>query len=548
MLDQIDLDRKLSKRDYRRRLPELQARLYDMEQALLEAQLPVLLLFEGWAGTAKARTISVLTRRLDPRGLRVHPIAPPRTYESQYPWLYRFWLKIPSYGQLAIYDRSWYREILNERTRGEPDLQQWRDRLEDVVSFERQLADDGAVLIKFWLHISKKEQARRFDELLEDKLTAWRVTDEDHWQHRHYEQIATAVEDLIARTDTAIAPWHLIPSTDKYYARIAVMETILKALEARLGRPSVALDEHDSSDVFDSSGASFRRVRAALISARRATPPTAPATAPTPQPGPTMLALRNGSIAVTMPDLVRTESGILQRVDLSLKLDEKTYSRSLKRYQARLHLLGYEAYRKERPIVLLFEGWDAAGKGGAIQRVTEELDPRSYVVHAIAAPIGEDKIHHYLYRFWRRLPSRGQIAIFDRSWYGRVLVERVEGFARMEEWQRAYAEINEFERQLVEFGMIVCKFWVHISPEEQMQRFEERQSVPYKSWKLTDEDWRNREKWPLYEEAANEMLQRTSTPAAPWTIIESEDKRYGRVKVLNTVVQRLEAELGTIKL
>ncbi len=548
MLDQIDLDRKLSKRDYRRCLPELQARLYDMEQALLEAQLPVLLLFEGWAGTAKARTISVLTRRLDPRGLRVHPIAPPRTYESQYPWLYRFWLKIPSYGQLAIYDRSWYREILNERTRGEPDLQQWRDRLEDVVSFERQLADDGAVLIKFWLHISKKEQARRFDELLEDKLTAWRVTDEDHWQHRHYEQIATAVEDLIARTDTAIAPWHLIPSTDKYYARIAVMETILKALEARLGRPSVALDEHDSSDVFDSSGASFRRVRAALISARRATPPTAPATAPTPQPGPTMLALRNGSIAVTMPDLVRTESGILQRVDLSLKLDEKTYSRSLKRYQARLHLLGYEAYRKERPIVLLFEGWDAAGKGGAIQRVTEELDPRSYVVHAIAAPIGEDKIHHYLYRFWRRLPSRGQIAIFDRSWYGRVLVERVEGFARMEEWQRAYAEINEFERQLVEFGMIVCKFWVHISPEEQMRRFEERQSVPYKSWKLTDEDWRNREKWPLYEEAANEMLQRTSTPAAPWTIIESEDKRYGRVKVLNTVVQRLEAELGTIKL
>jgi polyphosphate kinase 2 (PPK2 family) len=547
MLDQIDLDLKLSKRDYRRRLPELQARLYDMEQALLEAQLPVLLLFEGWAGTAKARTISVLTRRLDPRGLRVHPIAPPRTFESQYPWLYRFWLKIPSYGQLAIYDRSWYREILNERTHGEHDLQQWRSRLEDVVSFERQLADDGAVLLKFWLHISKKEQARRFDELLEDKLTAWRVTDEDHWQHRHYEQISTAVEDLIARTDTAIAPWQIIPSTDKYYARIAVIESVLAALEARLGRPSVALDEQDASDVFDSSGASFRRVRAALISARRAIPPSAPAMAPTPQPGPTTLALRNGAAAL-MPAPLRTESGILQRVDLSLKLDEKTYSRSLKRYQARLHLLGYEAYRNERPVVLLFEGWDAAGKGGAIQRVTEELDPRSYVVHAIAAPVGEDKIHHYLYRFWRRLPPRGQIAIFDRSWYGRVLVERVEGFARQDEWQRAYAEINEFERQLVEFGTIVCKFWVHISPEEQMRRFEERQSVPYKSWKLTDEDWRNREKWPLYEEATNEMLQRTSTPAAPWTIIESEDKRYGRVKVLSTVVQRLEAELGTIKL
>ena len=242
------------------------------------------------------------------------------------------------------------------------------------------------------------------------------------------------------------------------------------------------------------------------------------------------------------------EMGMLQRADLSLRLDEKAYSRKLKKLQAKLHLLGYEAYRQGRPVVLVFEGWDAAGKGGAIQRVTEELDPRSYVVHAIAAPAGEDKVHHYLYRFWRRLPPRGQIAIFDRSWYGRVLVERIEGFARHDEWQRAYAEINEFERQIVEFDTIVCKFWIQISPEEQLRRFEERQSVPYKSWKLTDEDWRNREKWSLYEEATNEMLLRTSTPSAPWSVVESEDKRYGRIKVLRTIVQRLEAELGEIKI
>jgi polyphosphate kinase 2 (PPK2 family) len=235
---------------------------------------------------------------------------------------------------------------------------------------------------------------------------------------------------------------------------------------------------------------------------------------------------------------------MLQRVDLSLKLEEHAYARKLKKLQAKIHLLGYEAYRQGRPVVLVFEGWDAAGKGGAIQRVTQELDPRSYVVHAIAAPAGEDKAHHYLYRFWRRLPPRGQIAIFDRSWYGRVLVERVEGFARLDEWQRAYAEINEFERQLVEFGTIVCKFWMQISPDEQLRRFEERQSVPYKSWKLTDEDWRNREKWDEYERAVCDMIDRTSTEIAPWTLVEANDKYYARIKVLKTLCERIEKALG----
>ncbi|GAB4111099.1 MAG: hypothetical protein Fur005_26190 [Roseiflexaceae bacterium] len=549
MLDQIDLDRALSKREYHRRLPGLQARMYDMEQALLEAQLPVLLLFEGWAGTSKARMISILTRRLDPRGLRVHPITPPSPDDQHYPWLHRFWLKIPSYGQLAIFDRSWYRELLADRTDGPADPHRWRSRLEDVVSFERQLTDDGAVVIKFWLHISKKEQKERFDKLLSKKLTAWRVTDEDRRQHRHYEQISIALEDMLARTDTAATPWHIVPATDKYYARVAVLETVLAALEARLGRPAISPEDLHGDEGFDSSGASFRRAREALISARRSTvaAPVEPAgevktdlllTMP-------MMPAMNGASYIPAPP--RTE-GLLGRVDLSLKLDSKTYEHRLKRLQAKLHWVGINTFRQQRPVVIVFEGWDAAGKGGAIQRVTEELDPRSYVVHAIAAPSGEDKVRHYLYRFWRRLPQRGQIAIFDRSWYGRVLVERIEGFAKPHEWQRAYAEINDFERQLVEFGAIICKFWMHISPEEQLRRFEERQSVPYKSWKLTDEDWRNREKWPHYTEAADEMLRRTSTPAAPWTIVESEDKRYGRIKVLSTLVQRLEGELGEIKL
>jgi polyphosphate kinase 2 (PPK2 family) len=251
----------------------------------------------------------------------------------------------------------------------------------------------------------------------------------------------------------------------------------------------------------------------------------------------------NGSLAGLQPT-----TGALASVDLTLRLEQKEYEQKLARLQAKIHLLGFEVYSQKRPVVLVFEGWDAAGKGGTIKRITEKLDPRGYVVHAIAAPSGDDKARHYLYRFWRRLPQRGAIAIFDRSWYGRVLVERVEGFARSDEWQRAYAEINEFERQLIEFGTIICKFWVHLSPEEQLRRFEERQTVPYKAWKLTDEDWRNREKWPQYEQAADEMLTRTSTPAAPWTIVESEDKRYGRIKALQTVVRRLEDELGKVKL
>jgi polyphosphate kinase 2 (PPK2 family) len=494
--------------------------------------VPVVVIFEGWAGTSKARTIGVLTRRLDPRGLRVHSITPPRTYEKQYPWLYRFWLKIPAYGQLAIFDRSWYREMLAERLGEGGSQARWRERCEDAVAFERGLAADGAVIVKHWLHISRREQDRRFKALLKDPLTAYQVTDEDRRQHRHYDDYAAAVEDLIARTGTPAAPWHVVPATDKYYARVAVLQTVLGALEARLGRRAMVIDDEDRAEGLDDTGAAFahggpQSNGATVVVAR---PPIVPAPA-------------------AQTAVARTEAArILRRVDLSLRLDEKEYARQLKRLQAQLHILGLELYRQQRPAVLVFEGWDAAGKGGAIQRLTAELDPRAYIVHAIAAPSGDDKQRHYLYRFWRRLPPRGQVAIFDRSWYGRVLVERVEGFARPDEWRRAYAEINEFERQLVDFGAIVCKFWIHLSPDEQLRRFQARQNVPYKAWKLTEEDWRNREKWPLYEEAVDEMLLRTSTPAAPWTIIESEDKRYGRAKVLRTVAQRLEAELGKVNL
>ena len=239
---------------------------------------------------------------------------------------------------------------------------------------------------------------------------------------------------------------------------------------------------------------------------------------------------------------------VLSTLDLAKTIDDEDYTQRLAKLQAKLYLLGLTAYKKKRPVILVFEGWDAAGKGGTIKRITEPLDPRSYVVHSIAKPEGDDKQHHYLYRFWRRLPRAGQVGIFDRSWYGRVLVERVEGFARTDEWQRAYAEINEFERQLVDFGAIILKFWLHVSPEEQLRRFEERQSVRYKAWKLTDEDWRNREKWDQYEQAVDDMVLRTSTPYAPWTLVASENKHYGRIQSIRELVRRMEDELGKVKL
>src|SRR5579884_522233 len=235
---------------------------------------------------------------------------------------------------------------------------------------------------------------------------------------------------------------------------------------------------------------------------------------------------------------------MLETIDLGKKLDREAYVRELTRRQIQLRELGYQVYVQKRPVVLVFEGWDAAGKGGAIKRITEKLDPRGYVVYPISAPQGEDKTRHYLYRFWRRLPERGQIAVFDRSWYGRVLVERVEGFAREEEWKRGFREINSFERQLRGFGTIVAKFWVHISREEQLRRFEERKEIGYKAWKLTDEDWRNRDKWDAYEEAVEEMLVKTSTRSAPWTLVAGNDKNWARVKVLSTLVETLSKELG----
>jgi polyphosphate kinase 2 (PPK2 family) len=231
---------------------------------------------------------------------------------------------------------------------------------------------------------------------------------------------------------------------------------------------------------------------------------------------------------------------VLHNVDLSQQLNEKQYQKRVTEEQLRLRRLHFRMYERRTPALALFEGWDAAGKGGAIKRLTETLEPRGFTVSSFSAPRGEEQTHHYLWRFWRALPRAGHLGIFDRSYYGRVLVKRVEGFCSEEEWRRAFREINEFEAHQASFVMVIQKFWLHISKEEQARRFRDRERDPFRSYKLTPEDWRNRARWPEYLAAAEEMLARTSTPQAPWTVVEAEDKYFARVKVLKTLADALE--------
>ena len=501
MLENINLKRKLSREEYKLALPSIQQRLYDLEKASWDHGMATVIVFEGWDASGKGTAIAALTQRLDPRGFKLHPVTAPRTYEQQRPWLWRFWLKVPDRGEMVIFDRSWYLRVLDERVEGAIPEKAWRDAYRDIVEFERTLADDGVAIVKFFLHISRKEQKERFRAIEADPLEAWRVTDADWARYKKYEQYLAATEEMLELTESEFAPWTIVEATSKWYARKKIFETIVSVMEKRLGAeapPRVEIPAEVAKDA---------------------------------------------DLRAAMESLGGGEALMLETLDLTRKLDREAYVREVTARQIQLRELGYQVYLQKRPAIILFEGWDAAGKGGAIKRVTEKLDPRGYVVYSIAAPQGEDKTRHYLYRFWRRLPERGQIAVFDRTWYGRVLVERVEGFAAEAEWKRAYKEINSFERQLKDFGIILAKFWIHISREEKLRRFEERKAIGYKSWKLTDEDWRNRQKWGAYEEAVEEMLVKTSTRTAPWCLVEGNDKYWARTRVLSRLVEILSKEL-----
>lgn len=494
MLEQIDLSKKLDKAGYKAAMSELEPRMGELQREARALRIPVVIVFEGWDAAGKGTLINRLLLSLDPRGFRVYPTNPPNEEERLRPFLWRFWVNTPEEGTLAIFDRSWYGKVLVERVEKLAGKKEWSRAYDEITSFERQLVDGGSVIIKLFLHISRREQRKRFDKLLGNPSTAWKVTPQDWRSHRQYEAHREAMEEALARTDTGFAPWTVVEAHDRRHATVKVFETAIGALE--------------------------RKVREAHSSKTGSTTASEPAAQPTSAP-----------------------SSVLDRTDLSLSLDRPQYERALKQCQRRIKALEHEVYVKRLPVVVVYEGWDAAGKGGNIKRLVEGMDPRGYEVIPIGAPNDLERGHHYLWRFWTKVPKAGHIAIFDRSWYGRVLVERVEGFCRADEWRRAYAEINEMEAQWANFGTVLVKLWLQVDSEEQLRRFQERQANPHKQWKITDEDWRNREKFDEYKAAVDEMLIRTSTAYAPWTVVESNCKWYARLKALRTVMEAVEERL-----
>lgn len=495
MLESVDLSQKLQASQFKKLLPSLQTRLRQLQQKARDAGLPIVILFEGWDVAGKGSTLRLLSERLDPRGFRFYPIYPPSKEERLYPFLRRFWLRLPARGDIVLFDHSWYGRVLGERVEKQCSGKEWKSAYQQINEFEHQIAAGGMLLLKYWFHISKKEQAKRLFKYLKDPFEKWQVTPEVRKRHRKYKKYWTAAEEMLERTSTTVAPWILVEAEDNDFARIKVFQTCIDAIEQTLDRSRV------------NSRAQPKLARTAAA-----------------------------QVLDEMPTL-------LDRVDLSKKLNEKSYELQLNKSQLRLRELQFEIAKKRIPVIVVYEGWDAAGKGGNIKRLTEKVDPRGYEVAPIAAPTEEEKSHHYLWRFWKRLPPAGSVGIFDRSWYGRVLVERVEGLCRPEEWQRAYEEIREFEHQLVLNGSVLVKLWLHISKEEQLRRFQERQKLAYKRHKITEEDWRNRKKWDNYHSAVVEMLYKTSTTYAPWTIVEGNCKWWARVKSIRTVVDRIEDHL-----
>jgi polyphosphate kinase 2 (PPK2 family) len=496
VLELIDLDKRISKETYQRVFPEMEIRLGECQRAARTAGVPVVIALEGWDAAGKGTLINRLTQALDPRGFEVHPIGAPTETEQLHPWMWRFWVVLPAAGSFAIFDRSWYGRVLLERMEGLIPRREWERAYQEIEQFERQLADDGTVLLKFWLHISKQEQQQRFRRLEEDPATAWKVGKGEWRRHRKYDQWLEAVEEMLEQTSTTYAPWTVVEATQGRFARVRAFETVIQAIQQQLDR--------------------------------RASQPTA---GPQPTAEPTDSATR--------------QQTILDRVDLSLSLTREEYQQQLDELQERLFQLEHELYVARVPAAIVYQGWDASGKGGNIKRLTRGLDPRGYQVIPVGVPTAEEKAHHYLWRFWN-VPKAGHITIFDRSWYGRVLVERVEGLCARAEWQRAYREINEFEQQLANFGTIIVKFWLQIDRDEQLRRFQAREQTPHKRWKISPEDWRNREKWDQYELAVVEMLQRTSTTYAPWTILEANCKLYARIKALRTVAEALQSALEKV--
>jgi polyphosphate:AMP phosphotransferase len=492
MFESAELGHRVGKRVYDEKVVELRSRLLDTQMHVLErAEFPVIFLSSGVDGAGKGDVVNRLNEWMDPRHIQVHAMGEPTDEERSRPPMWRFWRRLPPKGRTGVFLGSWYMHPIIDRVYGRASGAALTGTLAEITRFERMLVDEGALVVKVWLHLSKKEQRKRFEKLESSPTTAWRVTKQDWKDHRRYERFREVSERALRETSTAEAPWTVIEATDPHYRNLTVGGTLLDAMVKRLGRGK----------------------RSAMLRA-----------APSPAP------------PIDSRD-------VIEELDLSKKLARARYEEKLPALQARLHSLAYDKRYRDHACVIVFEGNDAAGKGGAARRVTGALDARIYDVVPIAAPTEEERAQPYLWRFWRHIPRRGRFALFDRSWYGRVLVERVEGFASEADWLRAYREIVDFEESLVRSGIVVVKLWLAISQDEQLKRFQAREKTPFKRFKITAEDWRNRKKWNAYQRAVCDMVDRTSTDPCPWHLVEANDKRWARVHVLETVCEAIEKAL-----
>ncbi|RFO98613.1 polyphosphate:AMP phosphotransferase [Rhodoferax lacus] len=492
MFESAQIGHKVSKLQYKKDAPVLREALLESQISLFtEKKFPVLVLISGEDGAGKRETINVLYEWMDPRYLTTLAFEEPSSEESERPAMWRYWRTLPPKGRIGIFAGSWYSDPIRMRIEGELSLRELDARAAQINRFEAMLVNEGALVLKFWIHLSKEAQRERFETLQNDPHTAWRVTPWSWERLKTYDKLQEVSSHLLRMTNTAAAPWVVVEGVDEYYRSLTVGRVLQAALASKLAGEK---------------------------------PPEA-----------------------TLAPMVRVDTdgrNVLSEMDLGLALGDRDYKSELSRLQGRLSELARDPRFGKRSLVVAFEGADAAGKGGAIRRITAALDARQFQVIPVAAPTEEERAQPHLWRFWRHLPRHNHMAIFDRTWYGRVLVERVEGFCSPAEWQRAYSEINDFEHELVEAGTIVVKFWLQISQEEQLKRFKEREQIAFKRFKITEEDWRNREKWAAYQTAICDMVERTSTGEVPWTLVESNDKQYARVKILRTLCERLEAALA----
>jgi polyphosphate:AMP phosphotransferase len=487
--------RRMPKRDYETRVPVVREALIQMQVALQAASFPVLLVIAGDEASGKGEVVNILNGWLDPRGVETHAFRELSDEERERPPLWRYWRSLPPRGRMAIYAGGWHTEALEQAPRTPEDLARFDERLGHLARFETLLAADGALIVKVWLSLSKDAQYERLRELEADPDTAWRVSPEDWKHHRDYDYQARLAEKMRRATHRPETPWHVIDAADPRARNVAVADALLARFRAHLRR---------------------HRKPPALSKPRR--------------------------IVALAPAGLRR----LEKLPLDQTLSEETYQAKRDKWLGRLNRAVREAAQHRRSIVWVFEGWDAAGKGGAIRRLTSAIDARDYRVIPIAKPTDEEKSHHYLWRFWRHVPRAGRVTIYDRSWYGRVLVERLEGFCRETDWRRAYAELNDFEAQLTENGIIVLKFWLHMSREEQLRRFRHREDTPYKRHKINAEDWRNRRKWEAYEIAVGDMLARTDETNAPWHLISADNKRFARLEILKISCKQIAAALEEV--